>query len=168
MTLDTEVLVGIATLGLTLTGFSGLVAIMGNRGAGRWTDGERIQFLELATISLTVTFGAFVPILVVMVLAGEPGLRLSLGIITFAHLCCLVRGFATVLRSPDAQAEYAPGVIFFMISGGALLIVASFAAAFGLLGNHRLWILLNLLWLLFVAVVNFVQLLTSSRHTDEA
>ena len=53
-----------------------------------------------------------------------------------------------------------------MMLGGLLIIAAGLAAVLGFLGNHALLILLNLLWLLFVAVVNFVQLLTSSRYTD--
>ena len=105
MTLDSEVLVGIATLGLTLTGFSGLVAIMGRRGLGHWTEGERIQFVELAVISLTVTFGAFVPIVLALGIADELSLRLSLGIIAVAHICCMVHGLLTVSRSPHSIAR---------------------------------------------------------------
>ncbi len=165
--LDSEVLVGIATLGLTLTGFSGLVAIMGKRGSGQWTGGERVQFIELAVISLTVTFGAFVPIVVSLAFSGDLSHRVSLGIITAAHLACLVRGFSTVLRSPEARTEYAPGVIIVMISGGLLIIGAALLSVFGIFNGYALLILLNLLWLLFVAVVNFVQLLTSSRYQDD-
>ena len=164
---DSEVLVGIATLGLTLTGFSGLVAIMGKRGSGQWTEGERIQFIELAVISLTVTFGAFVPILISLVLSDALALRLSLGIIVVAHIGCLAHGLSTVWKSSDARAEYAPGVIVFMMSGGVLIIGASLAAVSGVLEGQALLILLNLLWLLFVAVVNFVQLLTSSRYEGD-
>ena len=105
MILDSEVLVGLATLGLTLTGFSGLVAIMGKRGTGQWSEGEKVQFIELAVISLTVTFGAFVPILVSLEFPGEIALRVSLGIIAFAHLGCLVRGLFTVAKTPGARAE---------------------------------------------------------------
>ncbi len=169
MILDSEILVGIATLGLTLTGFSGLVAIMGKRGSGQWTEGERVQFIELAVISLTVTFGAFVPLLAALEFSDEDvSLRVSLGIIAAAHLGCLARGLFTVLRTPGARAEYAPGAILFMISGGVLLIGAAALAVFGFLGSYPLLILLNLLWLLFVAVVNFIQLLTNSSHTDGA
>ena len=168
MILDSEVLVGIATLGLTLTGFSGLVAIMGKRGSGQWTGGERVQFIELAVISLTVTFSAFVPIVVSLEFSGDMSHRVSLGIIAAAHLGCLVRGLSTVLKTPDARVEYAPGVIFFMIAGGVLIIGASLLAVVGFLGGFALLILLNLLWLLFVAVVNFVQLLTNSSYMDDA
>ena len=168
MTLDSEVLVGIATLGLTLTGFSGLVAIMGKRGSGHWSGGERVQFIELAVISLTVTFSSFVPIVVSLEVSGDVSHRVSLGIIAAAHLGCLVRGLSTVLKTPEARAEYAPGVIIFMIAGGLLIIGASLLAAFGFFGSYAFWILLNLLWLLFVAVVNFVQLLTSSSYMDDS
>ncbi len=165
---DSEVLVGIATLGLTLTGFSGLVAIMGRRGSGRWTPGERFQFIQLAIVSLAVTFGAFVPILVSAAFADEISLRISSGIISAIHLGCMVQGLSTVTRSQDARTEYAPGVILFITSGGVLTIIAGFASAFSNLGFYDLTILLNLLWMLFVAVVNFIQLLTSSVNQDDA
>ena len=168
MILDSEVLVGIATLGLTLTGFSGLVAIMGKRGSGQWTGGERVQFIELAVISLTVTFSSFVPIVVSLEFSGDVSYRVSLGIIAAAHLGCLARGLSTVLKTPDARAEYAPGAIFFMISGGILIIGAALLAVFGFFESYAFLILLNLLWLLFVAVVNFVQLLTNSSYMDDA
>ena len=163
---DSEVLVGISALGLTLTGFSGLVAIMGRRGSGVWREGERIQFIELAILSLSVTFGAFVPILVATELAEAAALRLALGIIAVIHLGCLVHGMAAS-RSPEARAEYAPGVMAFMVTGGVLLIASAIVSALGYIGSQPLLMLLNLLWMLFVAVVNFVQLLTSSQHGNE-
>ena len=163
---DSEVLVGISALGLTLTGFSGLVAVMGRRSAGFWTEGEKTQFIELAVLSLSVTFGAFVPIVVSHGFSEVTSLRLAVGIIATIHLGCLVHGMSTVVRSSDVRAAYAPGLIPFLLVGGVLLIVASFAAAFGFFGSHSLLILLNLLWMLFVAVVNFVQLLTSSIPAD--
>lgn len=167
MILDSEILVGIATLGLTLTGFSGLVAIMGQRSSGQWTRGEKVQFVELAIISLTVMFGAFVPILAALELSEDFSLQLSVGIIALAHLGVLIHGMYAVSRSPDVRSEYAPGVMMFMTTGGALIIVASLVAALGVIGGQALLILLNLLWLLFVAVVNFVHLLTSGRYKDE-
>ena len=167
MILDTEILVGIATLGLTLTGFSGLVAVLGKRSIGQWREGERVQFIELAVISLTVTFGAFVPILVATAFATALANDISLGILTIAHVACMVHGLRSVNRSQEAAAEYAPGVIATMVTGGATIIAASIAAIAGFLENLELFILLNLIWLLFVAVVNFVQLLTSNGFSGD-
>ena len=165
---DSEVLVGISALGLTLTGFSGLVAIMGRRSSGVWTEGERTQFIELAVLSLSVTFGAFVPILVSYEFSAATSLQLSVGIIAVVHLGCMIHGMAHVVRSADVRTAYARGVIPLLVSGGTLLIVASLVSALGLIGSQTLLILLNLLWMLFVAVVNFVQLLISSRYGDDA
>ena len=56
----------------------------------------------------------------------------------------------------------------FMVTGGVLLIASAAVSALGYIGSQALLILLNLLWMLFVAVVNFVQLLTSSQHGNES
>jgi hypothetical protein len=106
---ESEVLVGIATPGLTLTGFSGLVAVMGRRRDGQWTAGERFQFFQLAAISLAVTFAVFVPAVASTALATE--------------------------------------------------------TALDFIGADAFILLLNLLWMFFVATVNFVQLLNNREKS---
>ena len=168
MILDSEILIGIAALGLTLTGFSGLVAVLGKRSTGEWREGEKVQFVELAIISLTVTFGAFIPILVASAFKTTLVSPIALGLISIAHIGCLVHGMLSVTKSEEARAEYATGVLTFLIGGGVLIIAASLGSTFGFIGETELLILLNLVWLLLVAVVNFVQLLTSSGFTSES
>ena len=145
-----------------MTGFSGLVAILVKRSAGEWREGEKVQFVELAIISLTVTFSAFIPILVASAFNTTLVNPIALGLISIAHIGCLVHGMLSVNKSEDARAEYAPGVLTFLIGGGVLIIAASLVSTFGFIGQTELFILLNLVWLLLVAAVNFVQLLTSS------
>jgi hypothetical protein len=156
---DSEVLIGIATLGLTLTGFSGLVAIMGQRGTGTWTTGERIQFIQLAAVSLAVTFSSFVPILASTELSDAVSLRVSNGIIALVHAACMSHGLFNVMRASEVRNSYGLGLVLFMTGGGILLILAGIGCALNLLHAQALVMLLNLLWMFFVAVINFIQLL---------
>ena len=113
-------------------------------------------------------FGALVPLLMAFALSGALAHQLSLGVIVAAHIGCLAHGLLSVAKSPGARREYAPGVVAGLMSGGAIVIVLSIASAVGVMGYQELLILLNLVWLLFVAVVNFVQLLISGGYGDEA
>ena len=165
---ESEVLIGIATLGLTLTGFSGLVAIMGKRSIGSWTKGERIQFIQLAAVSLAVTFASFVPILASTALTDATSLRVSNGVIALVHIACMAHALPDVIRIPEVRAAYGGGLVLFMTGGGLLLIFAAIGCAFDLLGAQALVMLLNLLWMFFVATVNFVQLLTRNQDATDA
>ncbi len=160
---DTEVLVGIATLGLTLTGFSGLVAILGRRSTGQWTTVERFQLVQLTGLSLAVTFASFVPILASAALEeSSAALRLSSGLIALVHIAPISYGIFNSIRNPEIVAAFPPGVTRFLESVGVLLILAGLACAFDFLGAHSLVILLNLLWMLMVGAVSFIKLLTNS------
>ena len=44
---DPEILIGIAALGLTVTGFSGLISVLGRRSTGEWSDQEKFQLGQL-------------------------------------------------------------------------------------------------------------------------
>ena len=165
---ESEVLVGIAALALTLTGFSGLVAVLSTRGAEQWTQGERIQFFELITISLAVTFLAFVPILALTFLSNELALQVSNGVIAAGHALCLVRGVSRVARSRDARYSYGLAVFIAIPLTGLAIIAAGIGSSLNVISAQSLTILLNLLWMLFVAVVNFVQLLAGNWGSDGA
>ena len=165
---DPGVLAGIAALGLTLTGFSGLVAVLGSRGAGRWTKGELFQFIEMITVSLAVTFMAFVPILASTIFSDQVGLRVSNGVIAGVHAVLLVRGVRKVVMDPEARRAFARGVLKFLTGGGILTITAGLASALGLINTQSFTILLNLLWMFFVATVQFVQLLSKHWEIDDA
>ena len=104
--LDTEVLIGIATLGLTLTGFSGLVAILGRRSTGQWTTVERFQLIQLMGLSLAVTFASFVPILTSAAFEESTALRLSSGLIALVHIAAISHGIFNSIRNPEIVAAF--------------------------------------------------------------
>ncbi len=164
---DAEVLIGIAALGLTVTGFSGLVAVLGRRASGRWTESEQFQLAQLVEVSLAVTFAAFFPILAG--LAAEPAVALpfATAAVAVAHLVVLLRGvFAGFLRRGPSVANLPTPLVLFMVLGGLGIIVASGAASLGFVGGHAFLIVLNLVWQLMVSAVHFVALLFNTDSLD--
>ncbi len=164
---DPEILVGIAALGLTVTGFSGLISVLGRRAAGKWTDAERFQLGELIAVSLTVTFAAFIPILVSMVQAGPNSVAISSFLVALVHLFVLLRGSLRNFRDGRNGAKIPNATAAIMIFGGAILIAATFLSAFQIIGGAAFFIVANLLWQLFVASVHFVILLMGTSRLDE-
>ena len=156
---DAEILVGIAALGLTVTGFSGLISVLGRRASGQWTESERFQLGELIAVSLAVTFASFIPILVNMVQTGPSALSTATFLIAVCHLLVLIRG-ALKNFSGDPSSKKMPGwVVALMLMGGLILIEGAFLASFAVIGATAFFLVSNLLWQLMVAAVHFVLLL---------
>ena len=156
---DSEVLVGIAALGLTVTGFSGLISVLGRRSAGHWSEAERFQLGELIVVSLAVTFAAFIPVLIAMVQDGERAILTAALLVAIAHALVLGRGVVKNYRGGVEAPNLPNGLVAFMVLGGLVLIVATFMAGFSLLPGAAFLIVANLLWQLMVACTHFVLLL---------
>jgi uncharacterized membrane protein len=165
---DPEVLVGIAALGLTVTGFSGLIAVLGRRQSGQWTEAERFQLSELVGTSLSVTFASFIPILVRTIQTEEKALSTALFLVALFHLAIIIRGTANNFRDGVSNSKVPTKVAAFIIPGGLALVVAAFLASCNLIAGTAFLLVSNLLWLLLVAVVHFVLLLLNSGSTDDA
>lgn len=157
---DAEIFVGLATLGFTLTGFSGIVAIIGQRRPGQWSGAERFNLVQLLVVSLTVTFGSFVPIVAATFLPVEPALRVSNGVIGLLHISAMAHGVLATARNPQISRQFPPGFVVVMLVGGGILILASIACAFNILGAQSFVLILNLLYIFGVGVAHFVALLT--------
>jgi|SRR4026209_2539637 hypothetical protein len=56
-----DVLLTIAELSVAFAGFSGVVAVFGQRAAGRWSDEDFVRLLFLISSSLVVVFLALLP-----------------------------------------------------------------------------------------------------------
>ena len=126
---DSELLVGIAALGLTVTGFSGLVSVLGRRADGRWSESERFQLKQLVEISLAVTFSAFIPILAGLAAPAEMALPIATAAVAVVHLVVMVRGVSSgVLRQGPAVAALTVPIVAAMVGGGSIMILASGAA----------------------------------------
>lgn len=164
---DPELLVGIAALGLTVTGFSGLVSVLGRRASGRWSQSERFQLTQLLETSLVATFSAFIPILVALVARPTVALPTATAAVAVAHLVVLARGvFAGFLRDGPGVANLPTGLALFIVAGGLGIILASLVASLGFIGGLAFLIVLNLVWELMVSVVHFVALLLRTGNTD--
>jgi len=165
---DPEILVGIAALGLTVTGFSGLISVLGRRVSGYWTEAERFQLGELIVVSLAVTFTSFIPILVGMLQTPEKALTTSSFLIALCHLIVLSRGALRNFREGASGVKIPNVTAAFMIVGGLALIAGAFLAAFDIIGGAAFFIVFNLLWQLLVAAINFVILLMGTGSPDDS
>ena len=167
---DPEILIGIAALGLTVTGFSGLISVLGRRSSGTWTSAERFQLGELITVSLAVTFASFIPILVSLIQSGSRALFSATFFVALAHLLVLLRGAFKNFQAEASDVstqKMPPALVTFMLAGGIILIAAAFLSSFETIGGAGFFLVSNLLWQLMVAVSHFVLLLmnpTSESH----
>ncbi len=162
---DPEIFVGIAALGLTLTGFSGLISVLGRRSSGHWTEAERFQLGELIVISLAVTFASFVPVLVGLLQSQESALTTALFLVATFHLLVLVRGSYKNYQGSESAPKMPNGVGAVVIIGGLLLIGAAFLASFKFIGGSAFLLIANLLWQLLVGAIHFVLLLMNTGAT---
>ncbi|MEM7099026.1 MAG: hypothetical protein AAF541_12265 [Pseudomonadota bacterium] len=165
---DPEILIGIAALGLTVTGFSGLISVLGRRSTGVWSDQERFQLGQLIETSLAVTFASFIPILVSMLNADTNALLVATALVAMFHLVLLVRGVTKNYRQKSSMEMLPNRVTAFMVTGGFVLIVASGFAVFGVIPGLAFLLVSNLLWLLMVAVIHFVFLLMTPGSSEDA
>lgn len=163
---DLQIFIGIAALGLTVTGFSGLISVLGRRTPGYWSETERFQLSELIVVSLAVTFASFVPVLISLMPADMNGLAVSTFWIALLHLLILVRGLMQNFKRETSPSEMPKSVVVFMVGGGLGLIVAGFLASFGVIGGVAFLLVANLLWQLMVAAIHFVLLIMTSGTED--
>jgi len=56
------VLLGIASVAVTISGFSGVVAVFGGRALGHWLPHERFRMMNMLILSLGVCLFCFVPL----------------------------------------------------------------------------------------------------------
>ncbi len=160
---DPEILVGIAALGLTVTGFSGLISVLGRRSSGQWTETERFQLGELIVVSLTVTFASFIPILVSLVQHSDAALTTATNLVAGLHLIVLVRGAMKNSQRSTSSPEMPTWVAALMIIGGLAVICAAFLATTQMIAATAFWLVANLLWQLMVAAIHFVLLIMKTN-----
>ena len=159
---DSEIFIGMSALGLTVTGFSGLISVLGRRVSGKWSDEERFQLEQLIELSLAVTFASFIPILVITAANQEYVLSIATVLVAIFHFIIMARGFFKVLARGASALELPKGVVTFSFVGGTLLISGALAASFGSFDGQALLLVSNILWLLMLALMHFVGLLMNA------
>ena len=152
------ILTTIAEVAVALAGFTGVVAVLGNRRDQKWTPEERLQLRTLVETSLTAMFLSFAPSVLSLTMTSDTAVwRLANFLLGTIHLASissfLVR---TKVAKPTA------GQLALLVTGFSA-ILAHFLAAAGLLPWFVAVFILGLLQLVFVAAFNFVLLLFPVR-----
>ncbi len=153
--MDTQsILTTVAEVSIALAGFTGVVAVLGNRRNHDWSPEERLQLRTLVETSLTAMFASFVPAVLFLALDSEPAVwrsaNLFLGALHLANLVAFLR------RTTDAKPTASQRGLLVI---GIAMILAHFLTATGLIPWYVLIFLVGLLQQVFIAALNFVLLL---------
>jgi hypothetical protein len=144
----------VAEVSIALAGFTGVVAVLGNRRNHDWSPEERLQLRTLVETSLTAMFASFVPAVLFLALDSEPAVwrsaNLFLGALHLANLVAFLR------RTTDAKPTASQRGLLVI---GIAMILAHFLTAAGLIPWYVLIFLVGLLQQVFIAALNFVLLL---------
>src|SRR5210317_1761468 len=90
-----SVLTTIAEVSIALAGFTGVVAVLGNRRKHDWTSEERLQLRTLVETSLTALFASFAPSVFHLILSSEATVWRSANLLLGAlHLANMVAFFS--------------------------------------------------------------------------
>jgi len=153
--LDTQsVITTVAEVSIALTGFTGVVAVLGNRRDHDWTAEERLQLRTLVETSLTALFASFAPSVLYLISTSEPFVwRIANLFLGALHLANLV---AFLVRAKTARPTASQKSLLVI---GVATILAHFLASVGALPWYVLIFILGLLQQVFIATLNFVLLL---------
>jgi len=150
----------LAEVGVAITGFSGIVAVVGYSSAGSWTTADREGFRSLVVWSLGAAFLAYVPV-VLLSLGPHVSMpwRLSNGVSAAFHGYIILRTLRGVRAHPEILTRY---TLFLFVIGFAVL-AAEIAAAVGPLASVAPSVYLTaVIWFLFLAVTCFLHLVDRS------
>ena len=153
--MDTQsVLTTVAEISVALAGFTGVVAVLGNRRNHDWTAEERLQLRTLVETSLTALFASFAPNVLYLVVTSEPSVwrwaNLILGALHLANLVAFQRRAKEAKPTASQKGLLVIGIAF---------IFAHFLAFAGVMPWYVLIFIVGLLQQLFIAALNFVLLL---------
>ena len=149
-----SILTTVAEVSIALAGFTGVVAVLGNRRNHDWSPEERLQLRTLVETSLTALFASFAPSVLFLVLTSEPAVwrsaNLFLGALHLANLVAFLR------RTTDARPTTSQKGLLVI---GIAIILFHFLAAGGLVPWYILIFVVGLLQQVFIAALNFVLML---------
>ena len=152
--LSEDFLLNIATIAITLIGFSGVVTALEHRGSERWTSAALLQFRTLVEPSIIVFFAAFVPLVLSYGgIAGEPLWRISNAVLLVGHLLGISLFW---IRGVKAEVTLSQKFITVLCLPIFLFLLAS---ALGLTSQHAPAMAIGLLLGIGVSVHNFYLLL---------
>src|SRR3954470_13843816 len=71
------VLLGIAGVATTFSGFSGVAAVFGGRAEGNWAPEERVRAINMLVLSLAVFMFSFLPLTEELLKISDPAIWVS-------------------------------------------------------------------------------------------
>lgn len=148
---------------IAIAGFSGIVAAVGRRGAGEWTESDQLRLRILLTASGASLGFAFLPFLLTDALPAALVWRIASGLMAgyLAAISALRFRQATLGGITRAIGMSAPGLFLQ-------------ACMISLLAANAIWLasssvyILGVLWVLFVGFMAFVTLLLGSWRQRRA
>jgi hypothetical protein len=157
-----ETLRSLSEVGIALTGFTGVVAVLGNRAGGRWGPLEWLRLRMLLETSLGVVFLSLIPVLLQQLPAvHEPPWRICNGLQAFVHaggLLVLYFRFRKLEPSEWPPVERQLTAALVPVSVG--IVSCHGLAAVGVLATYGSFVyLLGLIYLLALGALHFVLLL---------
>lgn len=162
-----EALSAIAEVGLGLTGFTGILVALG-RSPEVYSRPEVLRLLLLLVSSLGAVFLALFPLALHECGIGEPLCwRLSSALLAFFTAVSLASLGHQIQRHRAEFGRLFSATVFRVVAGGSLAAVAAQIANLAGLGAlpRAGPFLFGLLWLLFVASIQFIRILFV-RHAE--
>ena len=158
---NTDTLLTIAQVAVTLIGFSGIVIVIGDRAISKWTPEEWLRFFSLVAPTLTVFFCSFVPILVGTVLGEQDTVwRVSNAVLGLAHLANLAVFLLNPTKAQTTIGQRLNGVV------GLMTIAAHFLAAAAIVPWYVTIFLFGLLQQMWIGIHNFLLLFKPPASDD--
>lgn len=148
----------IAQVAITLSGFSGIVLVFGQRASLTWTPEESLRLYALVAPSLTAFFCSFAPILIFSLTTDISSVwRISNAILGVAHLANLAFFIMNPVKAKISIGQKINVVV------GILVICSHFLVVIGFLPWVVFIFIFGLLYLLYISVHNFVLLFTEKN-----
>jgi len=140
---------------IAITGFSGIVAALGRRGAGTWTEADQLRLRILLAASGSATGYAFLPFVLADLVDPSVVWRIASSLLAVHNAAMTLH---RIRQASSAGINQAVGGRRWIPMIGTVLVVSM------LLMNAVIWAswsiyLLGNLWGIFIAFINFVELL---------
>ncbi len=157
----TDILISTAAIGVTLAGFIGIVATVGNRDQGRWKPAERLRLVFMFTASMLAGLFSYLPILIYRLGSSASAAwsfsSAALAISLIALSVCYKVGRSQL--PPDARAGFSWKFGIWIQVTLVVVLIFLVCNALGLSLPGFGPYLLGVLWLLGLAALQFTLLL---------
>jgi hypothetical protein len=167
---DSDLLQTIAELAIALTGFTGVVAFLGNRARGEWRAVDLFRFNNLLNSSIAALLFSFTPILLFKLGVSEPtAWRSSSGLMAGYMIVATLASSRAMRRVPEQQrVEIAPpalaALLSIILAVTALLVSNAIGIAYAGKSGP---VIVGLVYLLAFSVFQFVRLLHMLKGNGE-